>query len=102
MCLHTAMNEHPLQVSIVDVVPLGHRLLLSVRGLGRRPDLPADGVIVQTGERLRLLDQPDSPGMWLLSQVTLLAGPVGDANWRDWNWRQWAGKTLAIYGVEED
>jgi hypothetical protein len=29
---HEAMNEGPLQATIVDVVPLGKWLLLSVRG----------------------------------------------------------------------
>ena len=57
------MNKGPLQATIVDVVPLGKWLLLSMRGLNRRPALPASGVVVQTGERLRLLDQPDSPTM---------------------------------------
>ena len=57
------MNEHPLQATIMDVVPLGRRLLLSVRGLGRRPALPAEGLVVQTGDRTRLLDQPHSPTM---------------------------------------
>ena len=89
------MNERPLQATIVDVVPLGRLLLLSVRGLNRRPALPASGVIVQTDERMRLLEQPDSPTMWLLSEVTLLAEPVGDVDWRGW-----AGKTLAIYEAE--
>ena len=68
----------------MDVVLLGRLLLLSVRGLSRRPVLPASGVIVQTGERLRLLDQPDSPTMWLLSEVTLLAEPQGEVDWRRW------------------
>lgn len=84
LCFHEAMNEGPLQATIVDVVPLGKWLLLSVRGLNRRPALPASGVVVQTGERLRLLDQPDSPTMWLLSEVTLLAEPVGEVEWRRW------------------
>ena len=79
----------------MDVVPLGRLLLLSVRGLHRRPVLPASGVIVPTGERLRLLDQPDSPTLWLISEVTLLAEPLGEVNWRGW-----AGKTLAIYEAE--
>ena len=78
------MNERPLQATIVDIVPLGKWLLLSVRGLNRRPALPASGVVVQTGERLRLLDQPDSPTMWLLSEVTLLAEPAGEVEWRHW------------------
>ena len=84
LCFHEAMNEGPLQATIADVVPLGKWLLLSVRGLNRRPALPASGVVVQTGERLRLLDQPDSPTMWLLSEVTLLAEPVGEVEWRRW------------------
>ena len=91
------MSEHPLQATIVDVVPLGQRLLLSVRGLGRRPALPAAGVIVQTGEQVKLIDQPYSPTMWLHGEVTLLAEPVGEVNWR-----VWAGKTLAIYEAQED
>ena len=95
MCFHTAMNEHPLQATIMDAVPLGRLLLLSVRGLTRRPELPADGQIVQTGERVRLRAQPDSPSMWLLAQVTLLAEPLGEVNWRAWK-----GKTLAIDGVK--
>lgn len=78
------MNERPLQATIVDIVPLGKWLLLSVRGLNRRPALPASGVVVQTGEWLRLLDQPGSPTMWLLSEVTLLAEPVGEVEWRCW------------------
>ena len=78
------MNERPLQATIADVVPLGRLLLLSVRGLSRRPVLPAGGIIVKTGERLHLLDQPDSPTMWLLSEVTLLAEPVGEVEWRRW------------------
>ena len=75
----------------MDVVLLGRLLLLSVRGLSRRPVLPASGVIVQTGERLRLLDQPDSPTMWLLSEVTLLAEPQGEVDWR-----RWRGFLLAV------
>ncbi len=90
------MNERPLQATIADVVPLGRWLLLSVRGLGRRPVLPASGVVVQTGERLRLLDQPGSPTMWLLSEVTLLAEPVGEVEWRGWR-----GKVLEISEAEE-
>ena len=85
------MNERPLQATIVDVVPLGRLLLLSVRGLNRRPALPASGVIVQTGERMRLLDQPGSPTLWLLSEVTLVAEPVGEVEWR-----RWRGLLLAV------
>ena len=85
------MYERPLQATIVDVVPLGRLLLLSVRGLNRRPALPASGVVVQTGERLRLLDQPGSPTMWLLSEVTLLAEPVGEVEWQ-----RWRGLLLAV------
>ena len=85
------MNERPLQATIVDIVPLGRLLLLSVRGLGRRPALPASGVVVQTGERMRLLDQQDSPTMWLLAEVTLLAEPVGEVEWR-----RWRGLLLAV------
>ena len=85
------MNERPLQATIADVVPLGRLLLLSVRGLSRRPVLPASGVIVQTGERLHLLDQPDSPTMWLLAEVTLLAEPLGEVEWR-----RWRGLVLAV------
>ena len=91
------MSDHPLQATIVDVVPLGQRLLLSVRGLGRRPALPTEAVVVVSGERLRLLDQPHSPTMWLHGEVTLLAEPMGEVNWR-----VWAGKTLAIYEAQED
>ncbi|GGJ75111.1 hypothetical protein [Deinococcus aquiradiocola] len=90
------MNEHPLQGTITDVVPLGHRLLLSVRGLGGRPALPTDAQVIQTGERLRLLDQPHSPTLWLHGEVTLLAEPHGETNWRTWT-----GKTLAVAEVEE-
>ena len=97
MCLYAGMSEHPLQATIMDVVPVGRRLLLSVRGLGRRPDLPTEGLVIQTGDRVRLLDQPHSPSMWLLSQVTLLAEPLGEVNWR-----AWAGKTLAIHEAQED
>ncbi|MGY2897096.1 hypothetical protein [Deinococcus sp. UYEF24] len=90
------MNEHSLQATVMDTVPLGRLLLLSVRGLTRRPNLPADGLIVQTGERVRLLEQPESPSMWLLAQVTLLAEPVGEVNWRAWK-----GKTLEVLEAEE-
>ncbi len=90
------MNERPLQATITDVVPLGRLLLLSVRGLNRRPALPASGGIVQTGERLRLLDQPDSPTLWLLSEVTLLAEPVGEVEWR-----RWRGLLLALGEARE-
>ncbi|WP_407539900.1 hypothetical protein Q0M94_00410 [Deinococcus radiomollis] len=90
------MSQSPLQATIVDTVPLGRLLLLSVRGLSRRPDLPADGLIVQTGERVQLLEQPESPSMWLLSQVTLLAEPVGETNWKAWQ-----GKTLEVLEVGE-
>ena len=79
----------------MDVVPLGRLLLLSVRGLYRRPVLPASGVIVPTGERLRLLDQPDSPTLWFISEVTLLAEPLGEVNWRGWR-----GLVLAVSGAE--
>ena len=96
MCFHTAMSQSPLKGTIVDTVPLGRLLLLSVRGLSRRPDLPADGLIVQTGERVRLLEQPESPSMWLLAQVTLLAEPVGEVNWRAWK-----GKTLEVLEAGE-
>ncbi|WP_424949545.1 hypothetical protein [Deinococcus sp.] len=85
------MNDHPLQATVMDVVPLGGRLLLSVQGLGRRPALPAGGRILQTGEQMWLLDQPHSPTLWLLSQVTLLAEVAGEANWR-----AWVGQTLLI------
>ena len=94
------MNDHPLQATVMDAVPLGHLLLLSVQDLSRRPNLPADGRIIQTGERVRLLEQPESPSMWLLSQVTLLAeplvGPLGEANWRAWK-----GKTLEVLEGKE-
>ena len=90
------MSEHPLQATIVDALPLGNRLLLSVRGLGRRPALPAEALVIQTGERTRLLDQPHSPTMWLHGEVTLLAEPLGEVDWRHWK-----GKTLAIYEVGE-
>ncbi len=89
------MNEYPLQATIVDVVPLGHRLLLSVRGLGRRPDLPTEAVVVGSGERLRLLDQPHSPTLWLHGEITLLAEALGEAHWRTWK-----GRVLAISTVE--
>ena len=90
------MSEYPLQATVMDTVPVGQLLLLSVRGLGGRPTLPADGRIVQTGERLRLLEQPESPSMWLLAQVTLLAEPVGETNWKAWQ-----GKTLEVLEVGE-
>jgi hypothetical protein len=90
------MNEHPLQAIIVDVVPLGHRLLLSVRGLGRRPTLPGEAMVVGTGDRLLLLDQPHSPTLWLHGEVTLLAEARGEVNWRGWN-----GQVLALSEVEE-
>ena len=78
---------------MTDVVPLGARLLLSVRGLSRRPELPATGRIVQTGETLKLLDLTHSPTLWLLSEATLLAEPVpGQAA----IWRAWRGATLLI------
>jgi len=83
----------PLQATVTDVVPLGPRLLLSVRGLSRRPALPATGRIVQTGETLNLLDLTHSPTLWLLSEATLLAEAApGQAA----NWRAWPGATLLI------
>lgn len=85
----------PLRATLMDVLPVGARLLLSVQGLTRRPTLPTLAVIVQTGERVRLLDQPASPTMWLLSEVTLLAEPLEKVNWREWR-----GKVLEI--VEPD
>lgn len=84
-CFHGGVNEPSLQATVTDVVPLGARLLLSVRGLSRRPALPATGRVAQTGEVLRLLDLTHSPTLWLLSEATLLAEPVnGPANWRAW------------------
>lgn len=68
----------------MDTLPIGPRLLLSVQGLHRRPRLPADSVIVQTGERLRLLEQPQSSANWLLWEVTLLAEPLGVVHWQQW------------------
>ncbi|WP_407568763.1 hypothetical protein [Deinococcus altitudinis] len=94
------MNDHPLQATVMDAVPLGKLLLLSVRGLGRRPDLPAEAVVMQTGDRVRLLDMPHSPSMWLLSEVTLLAEPMG-VGLSEVHWRAWAGKTLAIDEAQE-
>ena len=91
MCFYTVMSESPLQATVMDALPLGNRLLLSVCGLGRRPALPADGLVIQTGERMRLLDQPHSPTLWLHGEVTLLAEPVGEVNWRTWK-----GKTLEV------
>jgi len=91
------VNQAFLQATVTDVVPLGSRLLLSVRGLSRRPGLPATGRIMQTGETLRLLDLTHSPTLWLLSEATLLVeGMLHQEPGRAPDWRAWTNATLLI------
>ena len=78
------------QAQIADVVPLGSRLLLSVRGANRRPELPCMASIGGSGERVRLLELVSPPTLWLLGEVTLVAEADAGAAWRGW-----VGRTLS-------
>ncbi len=72
---------------IGDVVPLGPRLLLSVRGASARPGLPCPAVIAGTDERLTLLDLTSPPALWLQGEGALLVEAAPGANWRGWRGR---------------
>lgn len=81
------MSDSRFRAVIGDVVPLGPRLLLSVRGATVRPGLPCPAVLMETGERLTLLDLTSPPALWLQGEGALLVEAAPGANWREWRGR---------------
>ena len=83
------------QAQIADVVPLGPRFLLSVRGASRRPELPCQAAVEGSDDTLLLLEMVSPPALWLLGEVTLVAEVVGPASGRP-DWRRWSGRILSV------